>query len=149
MGAAGDQGPGRRPLVVDGVGGFISWASRAPTTRTASGLVGSARSRLRSAHAGADNRRRPIGLAAIVHRVILCGGSRSARPCASNTIPSRDRAAIRAAHSLFLEDGTLLDAAMLKAGSARLDLTRQFVREKEFQRLEEEAHAASVGIWIR
>jgi len=50
---------------------------------------------------------------------------------------------------LFLEDGTLLNAAMLKAGRARVDLSRQFVREKEFQRLEEEAHAASVGIWIR
>ena len=38
---------------------------------------------------------------------------------------------------------------MLKAGRARLDLTRQFVREKEFKRLEEEAQSASVGIWIR
>jgi endonuclease YncB( thermonuclease family) len=50
---------------------------------------------------------------------------------------------------LFLEDGTLLNAEMLKAGRARLDLTRQFVREKEFKRLEEEAQSASVGIWIR
>ena len=50
---------------------------------------------------------------------------------------------------LFLADGTLLNAEMLKAGRARLDLTRQFVRESEFKRLEEEARGASVGIWIR
>ena len=50
---------------------------------------------------------------------------------------------------LFLEDGTLLNAAMLKAGRARLDVSRQFVREKEFKRIEEEAQSASVGIWIR
>jgi micrococcal nuclease len=57
---------------------------------------------------------------------------------------SGDRAAY-----LFLEDGRLLNAEMLKAGRARLDLTRPFVREKEFKRLEEEAQSASVGIWIR
>jgi endonuclease YncB( thermonuclease family) len=50
---------------------------------------------------------------------------------------------------LFLADGTLLNAEMLKAGRARLDLTRSFVREKEFKRLEEEAQSAAVGIWIR
>ena len=50
---------------------------------------------------------------------------------------------------LFLEDGTLLNAEMLKAGRARLDLTRQFERATEFKRLEEEARSASVGIWIR
>jgi endonuclease YncB( thermonuclease family) len=50
---------------------------------------------------------------------------------------------------LFLEDGTLLNAEMLKAGRARIDLTRQFVREKEFKRLEEEAKSNSIGIWIR
>jgi endonuclease YncB( thermonuclease family) len=49
---------------------------------------------------------------------------------------------------LFLDDGTLLNAEMLKAGRARLDLTRQFVREKEFKRLEEEAQSNSIGIWI-
>lgn len=57
---------------------------------------------------------------------------------------TRDRRAY-----LFLEDGTLLNAEMLKAGRARLDLTRQFVRELEFKRLESEAQSASVGIWIR
>lgn len=49
---------------------------------------------------------------------------------------------------LFLEDGTLLNAEMLKAGRARLDVTRQFVREQEFKRLEADAQSASVGIWI-
>jgi endonuclease YncB( thermonuclease family) len=57
---------------------------------------------------------------------------------------SRDRAAY-----LFLEDGTLLNAEMLKAGRARIDLTREFAHEQEFKRLEEEARSASVGIWIR
>jgi endonuclease YncB( thermonuclease family) len=50
---------------------------------------------------------------------------------------------------LFLDDGTLLNAEMLKAGRARIDLTHQFAREKEFKRLEEEAQSAAVGIWIR
>jgi micrococcal nuclease len=50
---------------------------------------------------------------------------------------------------LFLEDGTLLNAEMLKAGRARLDLTRPFVREQEFRHLETEAQSAAVGIWIR
>lgn len=50
---------------------------------------------------------------------------------------------------VFLEDGTLLNAEMVKAGRARLDLTHQFVREQEFKRLQEEAQSASVGIWIR
>lgn len=50
---------------------------------------------------------------------------------------------------LFLEDGTLLNAEMLKAGRARLDLTRQFVRETEFKHLQEQAQSSSVGIWIR
>ena len=56
----------------------------------------------------------------------------------------RDRGAY-----LFLEDGTLLNAEMLKAGRARLDITHQFVREAEFKHLEEEAQSSSVGIWIR
>ena len=50
---------------------------------------------------------------------------------------------------LFLEDGTLLNAEMLKAGRARVDATRQFVREQDFKRLEAEAQSAAVGIWIR
>ena len=50
---------------------------------------------------------------------------------------------------VFLEDGTLLNAEMLKAGRARLDLTRQFVRGQEFWSLQEEAKSASLGVWIR
>lgn len=50
---------------------------------------------------------------------------------------------------LFLEDGTLLNAELLRAGRARVDVTRPFSREREFKRLEEEAQAAAVGIWIR
>ena len=57
---------------------------------------------------------------------------------------NRDRGAY-----LFLDDGTLLNAEMLKAGRARLDDSRQFVRQQEFKRLEEAAQSASVGIWIR
>jgi len=50
---------------------------------------------------------------------------------------------------VFLEDGTLLNAEMLKAGRARLDSTRQFVREQEFVALQEQARSGSMGIWIR
>jgi hypothetical protein len=34
---------------------------------------------------------------------------------------------------VFLADGTLLNAEMLKAGRARIDLTRQFVRQTGIQ----------------
>ena len=54
----------------------------------------------------------------------------------------------RAAY-LFLEDGTLLNAAMLKAGQARVDVSRPFARAQEFQQAEQEARAAQLGIWIR
>ena len=57
---------------------------------------------------------------------------------------TRDRAVY-----LFLDDGTLLNAELLKAGRARVDVTRQFVREQEFERLQAEAQSAAVGIWIR
>jgi len=50
---------------------------------------------------------------------------------------------------VFLDDGTLLNAAMLQAGRARVDPTRQFVRESEFKRLEAEAQSAAIGIWVR
>jgi micrococcal nuclease len=54
----------------------------------------------------------------------------------------------RAAY-VFLSDGTLLNAEMLKAGRARIDTTRQFVREEEFKRLEADAKSAAVGIWVK
>jgi endonuclease YncB( thermonuclease family) len=50
---------------------------------------------------------------------------------------------------LLLEDGTLLNAEMLKAGWATLDVTRPFSRAEEFRHLEKDAQSASVGIWIR
>ncbi len=50
---------------------------------------------------------------------------------------------------VFLADGTLLNAEMLKAGRARIDLTRQFVRQEEFKSLEADAQSASVGIWVK
>jgi len=50
---------------------------------------------------------------------------------------------------VFLDDGTLLNAEMLKAGRARLDAVRKFDREAEFKRLEAEAIDRAVGIWIR
>lgn len=50
---------------------------------------------------------------------------------------------------VFLTDGTLLNAEMLKAGRARIDVTRQFVRAQEFKDLEEDARSASVGIWVK
>ena len=50
---------------------------------------------------------------------------------------------------VFLDDGTLLNAEMLKAGRARINLDRQFVREEEFKRLEKEAQSAAIGIWIK
>lgn len=58
--------------------------------------------------------------------------------------PNGDRAAY-----LFLEDGTLLNSEMLKAGWARTDAARPFERQTEFKRLEDDARSASVGIWIR
>jgi micrococcal nuclease len=50
---------------------------------------------------------------------------------------------------LFLDDGKMINAEMLKAGRARFDDTRQFVHEQEFRHLEEQAQSNSVGIWIR
>ena len=50
---------------------------------------------------------------------------------------------------VFLDNGRLLNAEMLKAGRARVDPSRQFVRETEFKRLEAEAQSAAIGIWVR
>jgi endonuclease YncB( thermonuclease family) len=50
---------------------------------------------------------------------------------------------------VFLDDGTLLNAEMLKAGRARVDLSHQFVREQEFKQLEAQAQSAAIGIWIK
>lgn len=58
--------------------------------------------------------------------------------------PGGDRGAY-----VFLDDGTLVNAEMLKAGRARIDLSHQFEREAEFKRLEDDARTAAIGIWIR
>ena len=50
---------------------------------------------------------------------------------------------------LFLEDGTLINAELLRAGHARVDLSRPFGHQEEFKRLEDEARRAEIGIWIR
>jgi micrococcal nuclease len=48
---------------------------------------------------------------------------------------------------VFLPDGTMLNAEMLKHGKAKVDRTRTFAHQEEFVRLEEEAHAAGLGVW--
>jgi endonuclease YncB( thermonuclease family) len=50
---------------------------------------------------------------------------------------------------LFLEDGTLINAALLRTGHARVDLSRPFAHEAEFTRLEDQARRAELGIWIQ
>lgn len=49
---------------------------------------------------------------------------------------------------LFLDDGLFVNAEMLRTGHARVDLTREFVHEAEFKRLEEQARHAGLGIWL-
>jgi endonuclease YncB( thermonuclease family) len=49
---------------------------------------------------------------------------------------------------LFLDDGTLVNAEMLRAGRARVDLSREFAHQVEFKQLEEEAKGKGLGIWI-
>jgi len=62
--------------------------------------------------------------------------------------PSAGSSGPRTAY-LYLEDGTMLNTEMLKAGQARIDLSRGFAREKEFRAIEEQARSAGVGIWIK
>jgi len=50
---------------------------------------------------------------------------------------------------LFLEDGTLINAELLRTGHARVDLSRPFEHEAEFKRLEEQARRAELGIWMQ
>jgi endonuclease YncB( thermonuclease family) len=49
---------------------------------------------------------------------------------------------------LFLDDGLFVNAEMLRTGHARVDLTREFVHEADFKRLEEQARHAGIGIWL-
>ena len=48
---------------------------------------------------------------------------------------------------VFLPDGTMLNAEMLKNGKAKVDRSRTFAHQEEFVRLEEEAHEAGLGVW--
>lgn len=48
---------------------------------------------------------------------------------------------------VFLEDGTLVNAEMLRRGAARGDFSREFAHEQEFKRIEAEAHDAGTGVW--
>jgi micrococcal nuclease len=50
---------------------------------------------------------------------------------------------------LFLDDGRLVNAEMLRVGRARVDLSRPFAHQVEFKRIEDEARAAGVGIWTQ
>jgi endonuclease YncB( thermonuclease family) len=53
----------------------------------------------------------------------------------------------RARAYVFLGDGTLVNAEMLKKGMARVDSSRPFAHQAEFERLEREAQASGLGIW--
>jgi endonuclease YncB( thermonuclease family) len=48
---------------------------------------------------------------------------------------------------VFLENGTLVNAEMLRQGAARGDFSREFAHEQEFKRIEAEAHEAGTGVW--
>jgi endonuclease YncB( thermonuclease family) len=50
---------------------------------------------------------------------------------------------------LFLEDGMLVNAELLRTGHARVDLSRPFAHEAEFKRLEDQARRAELGIWMQ
>jgi micrococcal nuclease len=50
---------------------------------------------------------------------------------------------------LFLEDGTSVNAELLRTGHARVDLSHTFSHEAEFKRLEDRARTAELGIWMR
>ena len=50
---------------------------------------------------------------------------------------------------VFLQDGMLVNAEMLRMGEARVDLSRLFAHQVEFTRLEDEARTAGLGIWTQ
>lgn len=50
---------------------------------------------------------------------------------------------------VFLQDGMLVNAEMLRMGKARVDLSRSFAHQVEFKRLEDEARTAGLGIWTQ
>jgi endonuclease YncB( thermonuclease family) len=50
---------------------------------------------------------------------------------------------------LFLEDGMMINAELLRTGHARVDLSRRFGHEALFTRLEDQARRAGLGIWLQ
>lgn len=48
---------------------------------------------------------------------------------------------------VFLQDGLLVNAEMLRRGAARGDFSREFAHEQEFKRIEADAHEAGTGVW--
>jgi endonuclease YncB( thermonuclease family) len=48
---------------------------------------------------------------------------------------------------VFLPDGTMVNAEMVRKGFARVDSSRPFAHLEEFERLEKEAQASGLGIW--
>jgi len=50
---------------------------------------------------------------------------------------------------LFLEDGTLINAELLRTGHARVDPSRPFSHQAEFIRLEDQARRAGLGMWMQ
>jgi micrococcal nuclease len=48
---------------------------------------------------------------------------------------------------VFLADGRLVNAEMVRAGKARVDDSKPFAHQSEFLRLEQEAQTAGVGVW--
>lgn len=50
---------------------------------------------------------------------------------------------------VFLPDGTMLNAEMLRQGKAKVDTSRPFAHQDEFLRLEQQARDAGVGLWAR
>lgn len=50
---------------------------------------------------------------------------------------------------VFIQDGMLVNAEMLRMGKAHVDLSRSFAHQVEFKRLEDEARTAGLGIWTQ
>ena len=75
-----------------------------------------------------------------------CSSSCSARTCALQYDPHGDEKDTSRAY-VFLPDGTLVNAEMLRKGLARVDASRPFAHQEEFERLEKEAQASGLGIW--
>ena len=49
---------------------------------------------------------------------------------------------------VFLPDGAMANAEMLKQGRARLDDSRAFAHQEEFTKLQQDAKDAGLGVWV-